>query len=66
LSKKKAYNFTEIRKEHERAYEKWTEAEDLELTIDYQAGLSKSQLAEKHKRKRGAIHSRLKKLGLEQ
>jgi len=36
-------------------------AEDMELKFNYQEGLTISQIAEKHKRKRGAISSRLKK-----
>ena len=60
----KAYNVDEIRQKHPRAYEKWTEAEDLELTENYRKGLSVSQLAEKHQRKSGAVTSRLEKLGL--
>jgi len=33
----------------------------MELKFNYQEGLTISQIAEKHKRKRGAISSRLKK-----
>jgi hypothetical protein len=62
----KAYNVAEIRKTYGRAYEKWTKSEDVELKVDYQNGLSASQIAVKHGRKRGAINSRLKKLGLEE
>ena len=62
---KKAYNVAEIREKYPRAYEKWTDVEDLELSKNYQEGLSISELAERHQRKRGAIHSRLKKLGLQ-
>ena len=61
----KAYNVSEIRQTHQRAYESWTKDEDMELKFNYQAGLTTTQLAEKHKRKRGAIYSRLRKLGLE-
>jgi hypothetical protein len=64
LEETKAYSLDEIRRKHPRAYENWTEAEDAELANYYKEGLSVSQLAEKHQRKRGAIHSRLKKLGL--
>ena len=62
---KKAYKVAEIRQTHQRAYESWTKDEDMELKFNYQAGLTTIQLAEKHKRKRGAINSRLRKLGLE-
>ena len=60
----KAYDLSEIRKKHQRAYASWTHDEDSELIKSYQEGLSVSQLAEKHQRKNGAIRSRLKKLGL--
>ena len=60
----KAYDVTAIRQEHERAYEKWTEKEDEELSEDYHQGLTGAQMAEKHHRQIGAIHSRLTKLGL--
>jgi len=62
---RKAYNVTEIRKKHKRAYEKWTDAEDSELSKNYREGLSISELAERHQRQKSAIHSRLKKLGLQ-
>src|SRR3989304_2288137 len=61
---KKAYNVSEIRQKHPRAYEKWTDTEDAELSLGYRNGLSASQLAERHQRKRGAVLSRLKKLAL--
>jgi predicted GIY-YIG superfamily endonuclease len=63
--RKKAYIVAQIRQRYSRAYEKWNAAEDLELIVNYQAGLSTCQLAERHQRKRGAIRSRLKKLGLQ-
>ncbi len=64
LEESKAYNLDEIRLKHPRAYESWTEAEDLELSKYHEEGLSVSQLAEKHQRQSGAIRSRLKKLEL--
>ena len=60
----KAYSVAEIRKKHLRAYEKWTDAEDSELSESYHEGLSVYELADRHQREKGAIHSRLKKLGL--
>jgi hypothetical protein len=66
MEQKKAYSVAVIRQSHPRAYEKWTDAEDTELTNNYREGLSTLQLAERHKRKRGAISSRLRKLGLMQ
>lgn len=64
LEERKAHSLDEIRRKHPRAYETWTDAEDAELTKYYKESLSVSQLAEKHQRKRRAILSRLKKLGL--
>jgi hypothetical protein len=60
----KAYSIAEIRQRHPRAYQKWTDVEDSELSNSYQDGLSTFQLAERHQRKQGAIRSRLRKLGL--
>jgi hypothetical protein len=60
----KAYDLSEIRKKHLRAYESWTDDEDSELSKYYKEGLSVSLLAKKHQRRNGAIRSRLKKLGL--
>jgi predicted amidophosphoribosyltransferase len=60
----KAYSVEEIRKKHQRAYEKWSPLEDEMLTSGYQKGLTISELAQKHQRKEGAIRSRLIKLGL--
>jgi Holliday junction resolvase len=64
VEQKKTYNVAEIRLSDARAYKKWTDAEDLELSNNYREGFSTSQLAERHKRRRGAISSRLRKLGL--
>lgn len=58
----KKYNLDEIRLKNARAYEIWTEEEDKELISDYHNNLSVSAIAEKHKRQRSAIRSRLKKL----
>ena len=46
-----------------QAYEPWSEDEDQELCDGFDSGLSIPQLSEKHQRSRGAIRSRLKKLG---
>jgi len=64
MEQKKTYNVAEIRLSDARAYKKWTDAEDLELSNNYREGFSIIQLAERHKRRRGAIRSRLRKLGL--
>ncbi len=64
--RKQAYNVAEIQKEHQSAYEKWTPEEDEGLERAYKAGVSIASLANTHRRNRGAITSRLRKLGLEQ
>lgn len=43
------------------AWEKWTEQEDLMLIEEFKQGLSITEIAEKHKRKKGGIMARLKK-----
>jgi len=57
-------NLTELRKEHPRAFEKWTETEEGQLTEMYSSGRSLAEIARVLKRKRGAVRTRLKKLGL--
>jgi len=64
MEQKKTCTVAEIRLSDARAYKKWTAAEDLELSNNYKKGFSIIQLAEKHKRRTGAIRSRLRKLGL--
>lgn len=41
----------------------WTADEDRRLTDAFDAGVPQEQLAERHRRSRGAIRSRLEKLG---
>lgn len=43
------------------AWEKWTEQEDLMLIEEFKQGLSITEIAEKHNRKKGGIMARLKK-----
>jgi hypothetical protein len=62
----KAYDVNEIRKVHPNAYAKWSAEEDQRLTSAYKAGESVASLAISHNRNRGAITSRLRKLGLDQ
>jgi hypothetical protein len=64
MTKKKTYSVNEIRKDYPKAYEKWTAAEDSELSRSCREGLSIHRLAERHQRNEGAIRSRLRKLGL--
>ncbi|MBM4274099.1 MAG: hypothetical protein FJ134_06525 [Deltaproteobacteria bacterium] len=47
----------------DRAGKPWNEAEDQELCKEYDSGKSIVALANSHKRTRGAIESRLEKLG---
>jgi len=53
-----------VRKEHPRAYEKWTEEEDARLRSMFGAGKDAAEMAAVLQRQRGAIRSRLRKLGL--
>ena len=46
------------------AYNRWTEEDDEDLHKLYNSGLTTELLAEHFKRRKGAIESRLKKLGL--
>lgn len=61
----KAYCVADIRKTHMKAYEKWTPEDDERLKKDAQAGRGVNVLAAFFGRKKGAIRSRLKKLGYE-
>ena len=46
------------------AYNPWTSEEDLQLGKELEKGLSVKEISGIHKRTKGAITSRLKKLGL--
>ena len=63
---KPAYNVEVIRREHPRAYAKWSSEDDERLKEMYAAGKNVAELAKHFERKRGAIESRLKKLSLDQ
>lgn len=54
----------EIRAEHPRAYEPWTKDEDLRLGSMFAARKTVDEIADTLQRQRGAITSRLAKLGL--
>jgi ATP-dependent DNA helicase PIF1 len=56
--------FAEIRKAHPKAYRRWEVVEDEQLRELFVAKRPIAELAEIFGRKRGAIHSRLVKLGL--
>jgi len=57
-------NITEMRKEHPRAFTKWTTSEEEQLADLFQRGKSFNEIALELGRKRGAIKLRLEKLGL--
>ena len=61
---KPAYSVEEKRREHPRAYEKWSLEEDDRLKKMYAQGHSVAELAKHFERNDGAIRSRLKKMGL--
>lgn len=61
----KTYSAANIRKTYMKAYEKWTEKDDLLLKTEFRAGKNTRELAAFFKRKVGAIRSRLKKLNLQ-
>ncbi len=61
----KSYSVSDIRKTYMKAYDKWTPEDDERLKKDAQAGRNMKVLAAFFGRKKGAIRSRLKKLGYE-
>ena len=63
LERKKTYTLEEKRNEHGNAYIPWEEEADQLLCRLYDEGNSISVLAEMFERTKGAIRSRLKKLG---
>jgi len=48
-----------------RSHEPWTEEEQQQLLKLYHAGENVDNIAKQHQRTSGAIHSRLKKLGID-
>jgi hypothetical protein len=54
----------EKRKKFKKAYENWTKKEEALLVIRFKEGISIPELSKLHQRSRGAIRSRLKKVGL--
>ena len=58
------YSMYACRQEHPNAYDPWTEEDDARLAEMWRNGVSIAELAEHFGRKRGAIISRMKKLGL--
>jgi hypothetical protein len=64
IDKIKSYCVDEIRKVYPKAYMKWSETEDADLRLQFRSGKTIEELADIFKRKKGAIRSRLIKLGL--
>src|SRR5579883_685865 len=60
----KAYDLTEIRQDHPRAYEPWPSEDDNQLRQLFHAGASQEQMSKALQRQSGAIRSRLVKLHL--
>ena len=62
----KAYDISEIRKTHKKAYEPWTEEADEKLELLFCEGKAVKELSEIFGRNEGAIRSRIKKLELKE
>lgn len=62
--KPKSSKLEELRKEHPKAYTKWSSDEDEVLKVKFSEGMSVAELAQFFQRQPGAIQSRLAKLGL--
>ena len=62
--KEKAYAVEEVRKEFNGAYLPWDEAADMELKQILREGLNVKEMAQHFGRTKGAIESRIRKLGL--
>jgi DNA helicase IV len=60
----KAYDVSKIRLKYPKAYEKWTNQEDSQLIAEHNKGLTITQISIMHQRQKGAIRSRLIKIGL--
>ena len=58
------YSVEACRREYPNAYDPWSEEDDERLTEWWREGLSLDEIADRFGRKRGAIISRMKKLGL--
>ena len=60
----KKYCVAEIRKDHGKAYEKWSGEDDMKLESGRIDGKSIAELAISFGRNKGAISSRLRKMGI--
>ena len=63
VSREKAYNVEDKRKTHPNAYKKWEKEDDDQLIDMWKRGLSVSVMSDELMRNKGAIRSRLSKLG---
>jgi hypothetical protein len=54
----------EVQGRHPRAYQRWTEDEDAELTEHFRAGCTVAEMSVMHERRPGGITARLVRLGL--
>jgi F-box protein 18 (helicase) len=66
LTKDKAYSVDNVRQKYKEAYKPWTKELDDELTIMYCEGVNPRDMAKHFGRTKGAINSRIRKLGLEE
>jgi hypothetical protein len=64
-NKEKTTSLAEKRKEYKRAYASWDAEADHELRVLVREGMSSEKMAAHFGRTRGAIESRIKRLGLE-
>ena len=55
---------TQIKKTHPRAYERWSDAEDAELSTLHEKGTTITEMAKRFQRQPSAVRSRLEKLDL--
>ncbi|HZL78620.1 MAG TPA: hypothetical protein VFC17_07180 [Candidatus Limnocylindrales bacterium] len=60
----KSYDVEEIRRDHPRAYEKWSDEEDGQLSALCRSGKNLREIATTLHRQEGAIRSRMVKLNL--
>lgn len=60
----KAYDVATVREEHREAYAPWTEKMDKELAVFFKNNVSLKDIAKHFGRTKGAVVSRIKKLGI--
>jgi hypothetical protein len=64
IPRAKAYTLEELRRAVPRSHMRWTDEEAETLRREFSAGLSEEEMARRHERRIGGIHSRLIVLGL--